>query len=233
MALILELDGIVKDYHGLRPLRLARLELAEGEAVGISGLDAAAAEVLTSLVTGAALPDHGTVRVFGEDTTAIADADAWLAGLDRFGILTDRVVLLDGLTVEQNIALPLTLQLDALPPEVAAAVRALAADVGLRDEALPAPAGDTSASDRYRIRLARALACGPRLLVMEHPTASLPRADVKHLAANLARILRQRRPATILVTDDTEFARVVTDRRFALNPATGALSPRSRRGWFS
>ena len=47
------------------------------------------------LVTGAAVPDEGAVVVAGRDTRDIATDTEWLASLDRFGIVTDRAVLLD------------------------------------------------------------------------------------------------------------------------------------------
>ena len=62
---VLELNGISKDYRGLRPLRIAELRVAAGEHVAILGLDRAAAEVFVNLATGATLPDAGQVRVLG------------------------------------------------------------------------------------------------------------------------------------------------------------------------
>jgi len=49
---VLELAGISRDYHGLRPLRIAELVVAAGERVAILGLDAPAAEVFVNLATG-------------------------------------------------------------------------------------------------------------------------------------------------------------------------------------
>ena len=89
---------------GIRELRVL-----PGALVALMGLDGAGAEMFVNLVTGAMLPDDGQVRVFGFDTAAITDGDEWLRTLDRFGILSDRAVLLDELTVAQNLAMTLTL----------------------------------------------------------------------------------------------------------------------------
>ena len=67
-----------------------------------------------NLVTGASLPDAGSVDVFGHPTSAIADSTEWLAIVDRFGIVSDRAVMLEGLTVLQNLAVPFTLDIE--PP---------------------------------------------------------------------------------------------------------------------
>jgi ABC-type lipoprotein export system ATPase subunit len=80
-----------------------------GEHIAIIGLDQVTAEVFVNLVTGATLPDRGEVRLFGRPTSAIADSADWLAVVDRFGIVSPRAVLLDSLTVVQNLAMPFTL----------------------------------------------------------------------------------------------------------------------------
>ncbi len=231
MAPILEIAGVVKDYRGLRPLRLRELTLSPGDVVAIAGPDQAAAEVLTNLLTGATLPDEGSVRVFGEETRAIHDADAWLAGLDRFGIVSDRVALLDGLTLRQNIAIATTLDVDPLLDEVGRAVGQLAAETGLPDAALDTAAGDASAAARLRARVARAIAPNPRLLLFEHPTGSLPRADVASVAGDVFRLVRARRISALIVSADRDFTRRA-DRQLTLDASTGVLRRAGVRAWF-
>ena len=68
-------------------------------------------------MTGASLPDEGDVRVFGRSTAAVSDGDEWLASLDRFGIVSERAVLLEGATLMQNLALPFALDIDPVRPE--------------------------------------------------------------------------------------------------------------------
>src|SRR5215471_5757565 len=127
-APVLQVSGVRKQYNALRPLRINDLTIDAGDRVALSGLDAGAAEVLVNLVTGASVPDEGEVRVGGRSTAAIADGDEWLASLDRFGIVSPRAVLLDAVTLLQNLAMPLTLQIDPVPPEAAAAASAAARD---------------------------------------------------------------------------------------------------------
>ncbi len=232
MPPVIELRGVHKDYRGLRPLRLLELTVSAGEIVSLDGLDAAAAEILTNLVTGATLPDRGSVRVFGQDTAAIRDADDWLGGLDRFGIVSDRVALIDSFTVRQNIAIPLTLDLDPLAAGIAARVATVAAEVGLPSEELDLAAGSVPPSSRARIRLARAIAPKPDLLLVEHPTGSIAREDVRALASDFARLTRARRLAALLMSGDGQFTDIA-DRRLVLDLATGAVRRRGLRTWFS
>jgi len=132
---VVEMRGVVKKYNALRPLRIAQLAIASGGRVALSGIDAPGAEVMLNLVTGASLPDEGEVRVFGQSTAAVANGDEWLASLDRFGIVSERAVLLEGATLTQNLALPFALEIDPVPPETVQRVELLA-DCSLDSAAL-------------------------------------------------------------------------------------------------
>lgn len=233
-AVVLDLRGVEKDYRGLRPLRIQRLQLHAGEHLALAGFDGTTAEVMVNLVTGATVPDAGEIRVFGELTSAIANGDAWLASLDRFGILSDRAVLLDGLSVLQNLAMPLSLELDPIPEAHRAQALALAAEVGLGEDTLDQPAGHLTPQARVRLRLGRALALKPSLLLAEHPNAPLPAADVAGLATDLKRIVAARRIAGLTLTADAAFAAAVGDRMLTLHPASGELRPSAGwRRWFA
>ena len=109
---IVEITAVRKSYGALRPLRIQSLSVLPGERVSIAGLDTPAAELMVNLVTGASVPDEGEIRVFGRRTVDVADGEEWLASLDRFGIVSDRAVLLEGATLAQNLALPFTLEID-------------------------------------------------------------------------------------------------------------------------
>lgn len=228
-----EIDGVRKDYGGLRPFRMARLVVARGERVAISGLDAAAAEIFINLLTGATLPDEGTMTVLGQPTAAISDEQAWLASLDRFGIVSARAVLLTGSTIAQNLAMPFTLSIDPVPAEVMARVAALAADAGLSPGALGGTAGAAVPEVLARTHLARAVALGPALLVLEHPTAMVPAGAAPALAADIVRLAEARSLTVIAVTEDARFAEIVAGRRLALDPSSGALAAaRAGRRWW-
>ncbi len=231
---VLEISGVTKAYAALRPLRIRSLRVAAAERVAIVGLDAAAAELLVNLVTGAGLPDAGSVRVLGQSTAEITNGDAWLATLDRFGIVSDRAVMLEGATLGQNLAMPFTLEIDPVPPDVRARVNALAADCGISAERagwLDRPAGEAPPEVRVRGHLARAVALGPSLLVLEHPTATIPEPARAALADDLVRVTDARRLAALVLTQDQPFAARVAHRTLTLNGATGELAPSRTRRW--
>jgi ABC-type lipoprotein export system ATPase subunit len=229
MPPVLQLTNVVKDYRALRPLRMADLAVDAGDRVAISGLDRDAAETFVNLVNGALVPDAGEVRVFGRSTAEITDGAEWLSSLDAFGIVTERAVLLEGSTLAQNLALPLSLEIDPMPADLRRQVEALAAEVDLPAERLDRPVGDAPAVVRLRAHFAKAVALGPQLVLFEHPTASLEVADARPFAETVRRVAETRRLTIVALTEDGVFADVVATRAYKLNGGTGALA--STRGW--
>jgi ABC-type transporter Mla maintaining outer membrane lipid asymmetry ATPase subunit MlaF len=230
-AAAIEIVGVTKSYAALRPLRIASLTVAVGERVALNGIDAGGAELLVNLVTGASLPDAGDVRVFGRRTADIPDGDEWLQSLDRFGIVSERGVLLEGSTVTQNLALPFTLQIDPIPEPTLRQVRSIAAECGIDVPWMDRQVGGVPPAVRARVHLARALALAPQLLLMEHPTAAVPEGERAAFGAAVARVCDARGLTALAVTLDTAFAGAAAHRTLTLQPATGQLVA-ARRSWW-
>jgi putative ABC transport system ATP-binding protein len=220
---LVSVRGVSKDYQALRPLRVQSLQVRRGAVLSLMGLDAQAAEMLVGLLTGAVLPDEGEIHLFGRSTRAVTDSEAWLAMLDEVGIVTDRAVLIAQFSVEQNIAIPFTLQVDPVAEEVQPRVRQLAEEAGLAAADLPRRVAESPPEVVARVHLARALALGPALLIAEHPSASLPREAVADYARDLARIARGREMAVLALTADRVFAGALGGETLTHEPATGAL----------
>jgi ABC-type taurine transport system ATPase subunit len=171
--------------------------------------------------------------VFAQSTGEISDGDAWLSSLDRFGIVSPRAVMLEGSTLEQNLALPFTLQIDAIDGETRERIASLAAECGISREDLSRQVGDLAPQVRLRAHLARAVALDPALLLVEHPTVDVAEGAKVPLARDIAAVAERRRIAALIITADVEFAEAVAHRSLALQPATGDLVPwKRKRGWF-
>ena len=226
---IVEIRGVTKDYHGLRPLRVAALTLAPGQSVALIGFDRAMAEVLVNLITGANVPDTGTVTVFGQPTTSIQTPEAWVDTLDRFGLISERAVLVDRFTAEQNLAMPLSLEIDDMSSVLRAQARALATEVMIPTDELPRPTGSLSPASQLRLRLGRALALGPSVVLAEHPNALTTPDDAAAFAVDYARVIANRRAASLVLTADRTFAQAIADEVLTLEPATGIL--KRTTGW--
>ena len=231
MPEILKISGLRKQYSGLRPLRVNALSIGAGQRVALQGFDAAAAEVLVNLVTGASLPDEGVVEVCGRSTHAISDGDEWLDSLDRFGIVSPRAVLLDAATLLQNLAMPLSLEIEPVPPAIMHQVEQLATEAGLDGAALDRPVAGLDAATRARAHLARAVALNPALVILEHPTVGFTAGQAKLFGEVVAGLASRRDLATLIISEDQEFSSAAARDHFVLKASTGELKPK-RRSFF-
>jgi predicted ABC-type transport system involved in lysophospholipase L1 biosynthesis ATPase subunit len=230
---LIQLRDVTQEYGALRPLRIKALDVRAGQRLAILGLDQSAGEALVNLLTGSTTPRTGDVRAFGRTTAEIPDSDAWLVALRQYGLLGVRTVLIEQLTVEQNLAIPLTLDVDPLPATLKAQMRELGTEVGLAADRLERRPAELGALDLQRLRLGRALALSPRVLLAEHPTASLERAEADQLARDMSRIVSSRGMAAVYITADRAFAQQAADEIVMLKPATGELvSAVGWRRWF-
>jgi len=228
---LIELRGVVKAYQALRPLRIAEFVIAATDRLALAGLDAGAAEMFVHLVTGASVPDEGSVKVAGRDTREIATDTEWLTSLDRFGIVTHRAVLLDGMSVAANLALPITIAIDPLSQDVRRRVEKDASDVGLEPAVLDAPVGGLTAEQRLRLHLSRAAANGPQFLLLEHPTAQLENAAAAARTGKVLRAISESRGfGWLSIGEDEAFAEAAGATRISVTPATGVVAA-AKSGW--
>ena len=105
-----------------------------------------------------------------------------------------------------------------------ATVDGLAREVGLAPAALARPMEAASPADRHRVRLARAVAGSPAVLLVEHPLAGLPGGEVEPLAADLAALVERRGLGMVVLSAQAEHGRPFAPRVLQLNGATGELT---------
>lgn len=230
-APIIEMIDVVKDHGGPSPLHITRLVVSADTRMAVSGLDAAEAETVVHLVSGAALPDRGRVLVAGTDTQTITTDTEWLKSLDRFGVVTARAVLLDSLPVAANIALPLTLAIEPMSAETRRDVEALADLVGLDRARLDDPVSAVNPLTRAQLHLARAFAGSPTLILLEHPTAAFAGSEpARTFGRWLEAASNARSVGWVAFSDDQTFIKASGGEARRLDPATGVLGG-SRWRW--
>ncbi len=215
---VVQLHGVEVEVAGRRVLGPVDLTVAAGEPLMVTGPSGSGKSLLCLVLAGAVLPTRGRVTVDGRDGAGAAGP---------VGLVLQEHGLVDGLTAEENVALPL--QCRGLPaPEIARHCAEALASVGLGEEA-GRPVEQLSGGERQRVGVARALAGDPALLVADEPTAEL---DPDNRSGVLALLADRCAGPTIVVvaSDDPEvvamFPRVVSlgDGRITSSspgPATG------------
>jgi branched-chain amino acid transport system ATP-binding protein len=104
-------------------------------------------------------------------------------------------------------------------------------EVGLAEREWEKPMAALDAVDRLSVRLGRAVALDPGVLLLEHPTASLDRQTVPAVAARVRSVAAGRGAAVIALTADRAFADALGGRILELDPATGKIAERGGRRW--
>ena len=227
---LVDIADVTKNYGGLRPLRIKQLRIDSAERVALVGLDRPAAEMFVNLVTGQSLPDTGRIAVFDQNTNAITESAEWLQLVDRFGIVSQRAVLLEPLSTLQNLAMPFTLRIEPIPDDVRLQVEALGREIGLEADAFDAPVSSLDDVSKLRLRVGRALALRPAMLLLEHASAGLSPGDAASVGRQIASVATARGVAIAALTVDESFAKAVAQRVLHWEPASGRLA--ERRGWF-
>ena len=170
---LLRLRGVSKSFGGLAAVQDVSLELAGGSISALIGPNGAGKTTLFALMSGFLGPDAGTVEFDGVDITGKPPHLNARRGMTRtFQIVQPFAAQ----TVRENIAVGVHLHC-ASRGEALRRAEEVALRVGLAPQ-LDKPAGDLTVAGRKRLELARALATGPRLLLLDEVLAGLNPQEV-------------------------------------------------------
>lgn len=190
-ALALQVRGLMKRFGGLVATRDVSLDVAPGEIHAIIGPNGAGKTTLVSLLAGSLKPDAGSVSLFGQPVEHLGQAARVRAGLVRSFQITS---VFSGLTVQDNLLVTVQRRLHKGPGllmparsdrTALAEVGELAERVGLTKH-LNSPTRSLSHGLRKRVDLGLALACRPRVLLLDEPLAGMGHDESESMAALIA-----------------------------------------------
>ncbi len=203
---MIELTSVSKRYGDEYAVKEVTLKVARGEFVAVLGESGSGKTTLVKMINRLVEPDGGVVRVAGKDVRG----EDVVALRRRIGYVIQHIGLLPHLTVADNVATVPRL-LAWTDDAIRARVDELLALVGLPDVGNRFP-DQLSGGQRQRIGVARALAAKPEVLLLDEPLGALDPITRLGLQRELARIHRELKLTSVMVTHDMVEAFTLADR---------------------
>ncbi len=224
---VLEVDGVVKRFGGIRAVDDASFTLRKGEILGLIGPNGAGKTTIFDLISGFLIPDGGRITFEGTDVTNLSPDRRAMLGLGRS---FQDARLIPSLTVAENIAIGLERHLTVkdhvasalslpgvvrLEEDVAWTVHDLVELMNLgayRDKFVR----ELSTGSRRIVDLAMCIAHDPSVLLLDEPSSGIAQRETEALGPLLERIQDETGCALLVIEHDMPLITTVSDRMIAL-----------------
>ncbi|MDO2934685.1 ABC transporter ATP-binding protein [Paeniglutamicibacter sulfureus] len=208
---LLKVDNVSKRFGGVQAVGGVSLELAPAEIVGIIGPNGAGKTSFFNLISGMFFTDTGSVNFDGVDITRQNPVKRARNGIGR----TFQVVKpFTGMTVAENVMVPLLVKSASVTAARRGAMELLD-DLGIANIA-DAPSESLTLAQRKRVEVARALATGPKLLLLDEVLAGLNSREVVDVLPFVTRV-RDRGVAILMIEHIVSAVMEVSDRMMVLD----------------
>lgn len=204
MDTILNVENAEK-YYGKEPnldkaLDRVAFKVNAGEFVSIMGPSGSGKTTLLNCISTIDTVDAGHVYLDGQDLASLSQQKSARFRQENLGFIFQDFNLLDTLSIEENIALPLAVR-DVPAKEIKDTVRSLMRRLGISDIAAKFPA-QVSGGQKQRCACARAFVNKPRLVLADEPTGALDSVSAGQLLALLTELNEQENATILMVTHD-------------------------------
>ncbi|HTM13495.1 MAG TPA: ATP-binding cassette domain-containing protein [Bryobacteraceae bacterium] len=220
------IDNLYKRFGDHTVLNGITLHVKHGETVAVLGRSGIGKSVLLKLIIGLQPSDAGSVKIDGQEITSL-NFQQLNEVRKRIGFLFQQAALYDSLTVEENVAFPLSRHTNMPVADRAKRVKELLAGVGMEQDLEKMPS-EISGGMQKRVGLARALALDPRILLFDEPTAGLDPITAAEIGKLILELKQKRQMTAIVVTHDIRGAKTFSDRMVLIHEgnilADGPLS---------
>jgi putative ABC transport system ATP-binding protein len=203
--LLVSIQSVSKVYgdHKVRALVDINLNVVRGEFVAIMGRSGCGKSTLLNLIGGIDRPSEGTISLVGQKISDLPDEKLTVFRRSKVGFIFQFFNLLNTLTVEENIALPL--ELIGNEAGLKARVKEIMETVGIYERANFYPA-QLSGGEMQRTAIARALVHKPLLVIADEPTGNLDSENGTAILELLKDCCTNRKQTIIMATHSLEAA---------------------------
>ena len=207
--------GLVVGFGEKLVMKGLDLDVMRGEVMGFVGASGQGKSVLMRTVLGLVRKRGGTIKIFGRDLDRMSEAEH-RAVERRWGVLFQQGALFSGLTVKQNIQMPMREYLDLSDPLLDELAKLKIALVGLKADAADKFPSELSGGMIKRAALARSLALDPDILFLDEPTSGLDPIGAGEFDDLIATLQKTLGLTVFMVTHDLDSLYSICDRVAAL-----------------
>jgi branched-chain amino acid transport system permease protein len=207
----LRVRDVQKVFAGLKAVDGVSIEVRPGEVVGLIGPNGAGKTTLLNVITGVVPPTSGSIELDGRSLAGLPPSRIARRGVAR---TFQNIRLFRTLSVRDNVA---------VTASVAARHRAAAPEVDVLLARFDlTPAADRRAStlaygQQRELELARAVALGPDLLLLDEPTAGMNNVETEHLMGLIRGLRDELGCAVVIVDHDLHFIMAVCETVYVMN----------------
>ena len=201
---ILQVDGLNQYYGGSHILRNVAFEAKLGEVTVVLGRNGVGKTTLLKSLMGVVPVKAGSVQLAGEDITKATSYERVRRGV---GYVPQGREIFSRLTVEENLRMGLATKpgSTAIPAELFELFPVLKQMIGRRG-------GDLSGGQQQQLAIARALAPGPKLLMLDEPTEGIQPSIIKDIGRVIRMLADRGTMAIVLVEQYYDFAAELADQ---------------------
>jgi len=201
---MLKVDSLNQYYGGSHILRNLGFEARPGEVTVVLGRNGVGKTTLLKSLMGVVPVKTGTVQLAGADITKATSYERVRRGI---GYVPQGREIFSRLTVEENLRMGLAVKpgATAIPPELFELFPVLKQMIGRRG-------GDLSGGQQQQLAIARALAAGPKLLLLDEPTEGIQPSIIKDIGRVIRMLADRGDMAILLVEQYYDFARSLADQ---------------------
>ena len=210
---VLEVENLIRNYQkavgkkgkeDIKVLKGLNFQVEEGDFTGIMGKSGCGKTTLLKVLGMIDKQTDGTVRFMGQDTKGLSGDTLAVISSTKLGFIFQDYYLMDSLTVEENIMLPMILgQEDAQKMMDAAKVYAEKFQI---DHLLNKNPYELSGGEKQRVAICRALINDPDLVLADEPTGNLDSKSGKIVIEALKSINQDLKKTIVMVTHDPQMA---------------------------
>ncbi len=204
---MLEVKQLSKVYEGKVPHRALtdiNITIEDGEFVGIMGPSGSGKTTLLNVISTIDEPTTGKVLLDGKNPHELGKNDLAKFRRRELGFVFQDYNLMNTLTIEENIVLPLTLDKEKVAVMKRKAIE-IAEKLGIT-EILPKRIFEVSGGQMQRVAVARAMVHQPKLVLADEPTGNLDSKSSKDVMELISLMNKENKTTTLLVTHDATAA---------------------------